>query len=349
MTLTETAYYTRKSIKYGILFVLFLIVGRLAWEVGFGIYRNFVPEAPPAPTVKHGKLPQLPFTNLRESTGLTFSLQIPIPTGELPTLPTIANVYFMPQRSSALLNLEEVAQIIRALNFNPDGQGLTETIYRYSHPQDPVTIDMDIVTRAFSLSYNLAQTPDIVNYRPESAENALRTVTSFLSLASLYPEDLETGQKTYEFLSANPPNFSTVSSLSEANFVRVNLFRANYDEMLVLTPDKTRSNVWFLVAGNQNGSPKIIAGEYHYFPVDIPSASTYPLKTSEQAWEELKGGRAFVVSGQTQGDVVIRRIYIAYYDSGQPQGFLQPIVVFEGDQNFTAYLPAVTDEYYGGN
>ena len=43
--------------------------------------------------------------------------------------------------------------------------------------------------------------------------------------------------------------------------------------------------------------------------------------------------------------IVIRNISLAYYDSDEPQEYLQPIFIFEGDNDFVAYLPAITGEY----
>jgi len=41
-------------------------------------------------------------------------------------------------------------------------------------------------------------------------------------------------------------------------------------------------------------------------------------------------------------------VYLAYYDAGVPTDYYQPIIVFEGDQDFLAYVPAIASEYYGG-
>lgn len=256
----------------------------------------------------------------------------------------------MPQRTASFLDLDEATKLARSLGFSGNTTNISETIYRFDNRELPSSTDVDIVNKTFSVNYNLSASPELLGFRPRSAEDAVSAARSFLSSGNLLPEDLEMGQKTFEFLKAKPPSFITVASLSEANFVRVNLFRANYSELSVLTSDKKRSNVWFLVGGDKGGTSRIVAGEYHYFAVDVNQSSTYPVKTGEAAWEDLKNGRAFIISGSEGAkDITIRKIYLAYYDSGEPQGFLQPIVVFEGDNDFAAYLPAVTDEYYGGD
>lgn len=348
MTLTETAYYTRKTIKYSIFFIIFLIVARISWGVGTSVYRKFFPPPPPPPTVKFGKLTKLPFTDKKDSSGFTYTLQTP--TGEFPAFQPILDVYFMPQRSASFLDLDEATKIAQSLGFTANIANLSETVYRFESRDKPASIDMNIVNKTFSLNYNLTKNPELLNYRPRQTEDAARAVTSFLSQGNLLTDDLSSGERKFDFLKVVEGQLVPATSLSEANFVRVNLFRAKYNDLPVLTPNRKISSVWFLVGADRFSSAAIIAGEYHFFSVDQNQSSTYPVKTGQEAWEELKNGRGFIISApEGTADITIRKIYLAYYDSGEPQGFLQPIVVFEGDRDFVAYLPAVTDEYYGGD
>ena len=41
------------------------------------------------------------------------------------------------------------------------------------------------------------------------------------------------------------------------------------------------------------------------------------------------------------GTATVRTVTLAYYDSLDPQNYLQPVFVFEGDDGFLAYVPAV--------
>jgi len=44
----------------------------------------------------------------------------------------------------------------------------------------------------------------------------------------------------------------------------------------------------------------------------------------------------------TAGQVTIRNIYLAYFEPVTLTNYLQPIFVFEGDNNFVAYVPAIS-------
>jgi hypothetical protein len=102
------------------------------------------------------------------------------------------------------------------------------------------------------------------------------------------------------------------------------------------------ANVWFILAGGK----QILAAEYHYYPVEETKSGTYPTKTADTAWEELKDGKGYVVNlGDNSEKVAIRKVYLAYYDAGQYVSHYQPVVVFEGDNNFFAYVPAVQNYY----
>ena len=355
-TLTETAFYTRAIIKYGTIFIIFLIVGRVLWVLGSGVYKSIFPPPPPPPTVAFGKLPQLPFP---EKSVPALSLSLQTPTGEIPNLPSQGLVYFMPESTSSLLALDESMSIAANLGFNGSRTALSEAIYRVEKTDTPATMDINIVNKTFSLNYDLTQAPDLLTTRPRSTSEAFQAVRFFLGRAAIFYPDLEEGTSTFEFLKVQDGQLQGAISLSEAQFVKVNLFRkkikgflsesANVDtELQVLTSDKKNANIWFIVTGESSQDKQIIAGEFHYFPVDETRTSTYPLKSAQQAWTELGAGKGYIAQLPTGGEtqVTVRNVYLAYYDSGRPQEFLQPIVVFEGDSGFIAYVPAISLEYY---
>src|SRR3989344_2595472 len=346
MSLTETAFQTRRAIKFGLIFIVALITLNITWAVGYKIYRRVFPAPPPPPEVRFNKLPALVFDLKPALPALTYTLQTP--TGDLPNFPVQINVFFMPTPQSSFLNLDDANRVARSLNFSTPGTSLTEVIYRYTHPEVPETLDINIVNKTLSLSYNLAQDSSLLSLHPKSNEGTLAATRSFLNRASLLASDLDQGKQTFEYLKTAPDALQTVSSLSAANFIRVNLWRRNYDDLPIITPRIDRSNVWFLVSGSDSTPKQIIAGEYHYFAVNESQKSTYPIKTDTTAWDELQGGTGQIISAPASSNqVVVRRVYLGYYDSGKVQQFLEPVVVFDGDNGFRAIVPAVTDQWYG--
>jgi hypothetical protein len=185
---------------------------------------------------------------------------------------------------------------------------------------------------------------------PPAPETATKESQSFLSNAGYLNPDLTDAPTSYEFLRIEGDKFIPAISLSEAHLIKINLFRkklGSESNITSVTPNFPESNVWFIFTGL--GGNEIVAGEYHHFPLDLNKSSTYPLKTADEAWEELKNKKAFIANpgNNESGRVTIRRVYIAYFDAGVYTEFYQPVVVFEGDNNFFAFVPAITNEYYG--
>jgi hypothetical protein len=60
---------------------------------------------------------------------------------------------------------------------------------------------------------------------------------------------------------------------------------------------------------------------------------------------DLKSGNYWTAKDITDSNVTIRKMYLAYYEPTTLTNYLQPIFVFEGDNNFVAYVSAVTSKY----
>jgi hypothetical protein len=168
------------------------------------------------------------------------------------------------------------------------------------------------------------------------------------------PEDLSEGTTKTEFYSIESDQLKKVVSYSEAKIIKVNIFRQDQEvtvgtekvKLPTVTPKVSESNVWFYVGGK--GTP--FAGEYKYYPIDSEKFETYPIKNAQQAFNDLIAGKGYIaqLGENTDGKVTIRRAYLGYYDPGNlDDKYFEPVFVFEGDRGFTAYIPAVTDQYYG--
>lgn len=347
-SLTQASITARKTIRYTIFLIIFLIIGRMLWGVVLGIYHRVFPPPPPSATVAFGKLPSLPFPDRTGLASLTFALETP--DGGLPSTPNLLKVYFMPKLSANLLSLDFAKERARSLNYNPEPETTSDSVYKFKANNSPSVLQTDIITGAFSLSYDLSADPAPLSSRPVAPEVATSTVKGFLSTAKMLPEDL-TGPSSHQFLKHEASGLAPATSLSDANLVKVHLFRKEYEKMPSLTSTPNEGNIWFIVSGITQRGKDLIAGEYHYFPVDETQFSTYPVKPVETAWHELTAGNYFSASAGSVNEgeeVKIRRVYLAYYDPGVPTDFFQPIWVFEGtDKNFVAYVPAVSSEYYG--
>jgi hypothetical protein len=344
-SLTQVSITTRKAVRYGLYFIIFLIVGRIVLGLAISVIQNLFPTPPPAPTVQFGKLPKIPFPNNTDIPALTYTIQTP--EGGLPTLPIQAKVYFEPQSRPDLLALDNTKVKASNLGFPSSPIQVTPTIYRFTSANTPAALEINIVTGTFSIGYNLNEDPTPLNGRPPTPDVAGENAKSFLSRAALLPDDLS-GPVTGEFLKVENKQLVNAISLSEANLTKINLFRKDYDKFPSVTSNPNQSNVWFLISGISDQGKQIVGAQYYYYPIDETQFATYPIKKSDDALKDLESGKGYVANvGQNlNGKITIRRVYLAYYDADVQTQFYQPVVVFEGDNGFVAYVPAITSSYY---
>lgn len=346
-TLTQTSIIARKVIRFGIYALIFIIVARFTIGLGSRIYRNFFPEPPPPPTVKYGKLPNLPFPENAPTVGnITYSLETP--DGELPEFDEQAKVYSMPKIPPTIQSLDFAKQKATSLGFSDQGRELVETVFIFPNSSAPSTITMNIVSGIFSISYDLRANPSAIESVPPSPETVTSQVRSFLARADLLSDDLS-GPVTHDFIRIQEGRFVPALSLSDADLIKVNLFRKSFDDLPTVTDTPGEANVWFMISGAKDRANQIIAAEYHYYPIDEENFSTYPIISSQKAWEELNSQNAHVMRFDSSEvkNIKIRSVYLAYYDTGQYAAYFQPVVVFEGDNDFVAYVPAINEQYYG--
>lgn len=350
-SLTEASILTRKIIRYGLYLLILVILGRLLWWAGTSLYAQLNPPEPPKATAAFGKLPKLPFPldASKKLEGATYTLQTT--DGSLPTFPELITVYQMPEPQSNLQGLEAAKEKAQSLGFNKEGRlslDKVPNIYRFDKPNKPSHLTMNIITGVFSISYDVSSDPTVLGQQPPAPSQAVSQAQGYLTRAGADAEDLS-GPSTTEFLRAEKGAFIPATSLSEADVTKVNIFRKNYgtkEDMPAVTPDMPEANIWLMLSGRTN---EVLAAEFHYFPVDPKNSGTYSIKTAQLAWDQLKEGKGYIANAgqRSTTEVIVRKVYLGYYDAGQYTPYYQPVVVFEGDGGFYAYVPAIVDEFYG--
>jgi len=344
-TLTQTAQTTRRAIKIGIIGIVVLVVLKFGWDFSRDVWKRLRPPPPPPPTVAFGKMPALKFPE-KETPQLSYQLETI--QGSLPDFADTGRVYFMPKEPPNLLALDRAKEQARRMGFNTQPELIEGSRYRWTTNTTPPTIlEMEINSGNFHYRYQYENDQELlVQKNLPTDEQAAQETKKFLQNNGLLTEDLATGSAEIDYLRYQPPDLVSAVSLSEADFVRVNLFRADLDGLRILPPNPKEALISFLFSGNRESSKRILEIYYYYFPIDFNTSATYPLKPINNAWQELQGGQGYLANlGQNEEQIVIRKIYLAYYDSKEPQHFLQPIYVFEGDNDFFAYVPAIAAEW----
>lgn len=342
-TLTETAYYSRLIIKWGGIFLLFLMIGRMSWGMAVRWWKLLHPKPLPVPTMGFNRLPDLNFTS-PAATEVTYTLQLP--TGTYPEFGDRAKVYAMGEVAPNLIALERAKETAKRMGFKNEPKGLSDMLFQWTETQPPTsTLEMMIFTGVFTYKRDWFTQVDFLSEKQfETEARTIELVKSFLQQAQLLQDDLKNGEAKVSYLKANAGAYRETVSLSEADFVRVDLFRATIDKVYqIMTQNPDKGLVRGIVAGNKN--VKLVLLDYAYFPVDYTNSQTYWIKRPETAYAELTSGKGFVARLKPEvNQVTVRRVELGYFDSQAPQKYLQPIYIFRGDDNFIGYVPAVTYE-----
>ena len=343
-SLTEAAYFSRRIIKYGTIVIVCLLFLRLGIGIFTAWWKRVHPPPPPPVTVEFGKLP-VPFTTEGE-TSVKFRLETA--TGELGEFGPQTDVYLIPAKRGSLLAFERATDLAAKLAFVSEPLRLSDTVYRFSNDEPlPSTLEMDLVSGYFTLDANWQVKPELLSLaKPPSESEAIAAARGWLSGIGILEDDLASGEAKVTYLKVSGTEVVPALSQSEAKFVRVDLFRKSLEDARILPSNPGQGLVRVVFLDTRSTRTQVIHGGYRYFPVDYTQTATYPLISVETAWKRLSQGKAFFAFLPNDlSEITIRRVSLDYFDPPEAGGFLQPIFVFEGDQGFLGYVPAIADEW----
>ena len=351
-TLTQATYYGRLFVKFGSIALVVMIVGRMFLTAAIAYWKATHPEPPPPPTAGFGKLPALRFPEVLDEDKPT-SYTLELADGQFEDFGDRAKVFLVPKAVPNLLADQKVKELAARYEFDSEPQVLDVRTYRWTKSQPmEMSLQMDLQNTTFSLKSNYLSRPDLLlnNQLPEDFE-AVNTVKTILSGAEMLPLDVATASGKVSFWKALGGELKEAVSLSDADFLRVDLDRNPIDQtpfdgiIPMFSPEGSRGAISAIVSGATSANSGIVELEYHYFPVDYAQMETYPLRTPEQAWAILQAGEGAVIQPSEQPEVIIRGVSLGYYDDWEEQEYLQPIYVFVGDGGFIGYVSAVDPRF----
>ncbi|MCL5095515.1 MAG: hypothetical protein M1575_02205 [Patescibacteria group bacterium] len=348
-TLTETAYYTRKAINWGLIALVLLFIFKIFLDLTLTAWKKIHPPAPPPPTVSFGKLPALKFPAVESdpsSPKLNFKLETI--DGKTPIASSTGTVFFMPKPSPNLLSLNRTQQFAQKMGFTAEPQAENQNLYRWQDNEIPQRIlRVDIVNGNFKLSYDYGS--DLSVFTEKNLPNqtkAMNETTNYLQNLGLFSTPLEKGENKVSYYQLMDNNLLPTTSLANADAVRIDLGREDLLGLKLLSVKYPQELINLIFSGSKQTKKRFLELNYIFWKIEEEQSATYPLKTSAQAWEELRNGGGFIVRPpDDKQNVIVRKIYLAYFYPEEYQNFLQPIFVFEGDGNFLAFIPAVSPSW----
>lgn len=335
MTLSEASVQLKGAVKWlGIFFGGLLIL----WVIFivFNVFKNiFFPTPPPPPQVGFGKLPPPDFV-LNANNKYAYSIDTL--SGKLPVFPNQIKVYQMEENKADLLGLSKANSLVANVGFTDPPTAISQNVYQWTNEDKTLTMNINELDFNLSSNFLASSTPTFSHTTDEAKDTAI----SFLQNIGLFPQDadstlIQTG--IYQI-----KNYSLVpaTSLSNTQAVGVSFFQKNIDGLSIFYPEFSISPMNFLV-GESKGTLDVVESNF-FHQKSGTVGSTYPIKTSNEAFAELKKGKAFIAKGPDQKTVNIKNILLGYYISDKKQNFLEPVFVFEGD-DFAAYVPAILGQW----
>lgn len=344
-TLSEISLISKKIIKASIIFILLFLILKTGYSLGKSVWLYYNPPPEPSPTVAFGVLPQINFPKQEKLTNLKFILETP--SGTLPDLPKQAKIFAMSEVKPTFMAAEKAQKEANILGFNTTPQVIKTDVFRWTKDKPTgVYFELNLTSGNFYYTYPWQNfVASLRQKNPPDEETASNEALNFISKIKNIPDDIKNGRIKTRYLKISGNELLPALSLSEANFIKVDFFRQDLEGLPLVTTDISDGIISVLISGDNSYLYRIVEVKYNYFAVDYEKYATYPLKSSSKAWSELEEGKAFFTKINNSQKIVVRRIYLAYFDDFQAQKYLQPVFVFAGDDDFLAYVPAVTQEW----
>jgi len=340
MNLTELSYYARKAIPFVILFLLVFMIMYFSVRLYLVILESNKPKATYT-QLNFGRLDKIVLKEATNSGGFNYTLDtvegVPVTATEA------AKIFFMPEATPRFGYREKIYLMAKSFGFDTEKikHKLVDREATFTDNGEKLTIDIGNFN--FKYESNIQTSAFItgsVNLSEKEIENK---AVDFLKSVGRYPDELSTGPINIIYLKYDPStrNFINVDRRNEASAVEVDFYRPNIDNLKIATPRFFNSQNYVVMTFNLD-EIKIIRAQVAFFEKSEEQTGIYPLKTGQEAWDDLVAGRGMVVAGQAGlKNILIKKMDVYYLDPAVYQTYLQPVYVFLGDNDFVAYVQAV--------
>ncbi len=330
MTLTQAAVFTKKGIVIFIGLIILGIIFKVIFDFGYKVYRSYYPPPENIATIQFGKLPKIIFPSSKSTANYTYTLDTK--TGGLPQNPNIIKIYFIPQTGVSLLSADRSKALAQKLGFEVGPENLSSVQVRFKDQKGSnLTIDLPTGNFSFDRSAELDPNESLQNNVLPEADALVNDFKTYLGGKDLLNDQLKTGRSNVVY---DGP------SRAEATKATVSLWPQDIDELPIVTPDFAHGLIKVTMTRSRIEPTRFSKLNYYYWPIEETTFSTYPLKSTQTAFEQLKAGGGYFSLEPPSNQASITSVSLAYYQSTDYSPYLQPVYVFAGS-NFAAYVPAI--------
>lgn len=341
MSLVEVTKDTRVVLKIAAVLavVVFVIFG--IFKGGQFLKSTFFPDPPPPAEKKFGLLPEITFP---EENSQEYSYSIETISGFLPTFQPTISVYKLKQNEPTITALPDARIKAASAGFTDNETAISSSEYEWTNPGLGTSLLYGIYSANFEVKPNFSDSLTLFPTDTLTNDDITRTITSFTTSLGANTEDIDFEKSKLSYFTKTPDGISSVNNASLATLTKVNLFQKPVNEVPIYYPSPNESILYFTLGLTGGPQPVVLEASYNHFTPNLTESSTYDLKTAQEAYDDLKKGKGFVVAPTESKSVGITDIQIGYYlDNSQQQEYLQPIIVFSGTNDFKAYVSAVKD------
>lgn len=332
MTLSQTADFTKRFIAISGIMLFLGIVSFTSYKLWHAYYIAHLPPIEEKPDVKFGILPSpdFPISSVSSS---NFSYSLDTSTGSLPKIgidpgfEKIIKVYFITKSFSTLLSSEKSQNLAQKFNINTSVQILSDTKYLFSETNKSLTVDLD--TGNFSY-YN--ETTNSAEISPDEDKKLVTDFKQTLNNLGVLTDDLKNGRSKITHLK---PETATME---------ISLWPEDINQKLIVGSNFNTSLINATVTNSSSDLNNYLSLQFINFPIDTTTYATYPTKSADVAFTDLKSGKGVVILEPTKPQISISSIYLGYYLPESYTPYLVPIYIFEGP-DFVAYVLAISDEF----
>lgn len=301
------------------------------------------PTPPPPPTMIWGKLPDLILP--QSSFTQKFTYTVNTISGDLPNLPNHAPVYLIATPEASLQSLNNAGTLVGNVGFDQEGIRISETAYQWTNPKPPIQkMQYDIVTKNFDLSSDFLSDSNIVSGKNLSSDTtATEKAEDFLANLDAFPSDLDATKSAISFFAIQNSALVPTTSLSNAQIIQIDFFQKNIDNFSIYYPEYPASPMTVFVGGGDFDETVVSVHYYHNTLTDI--SSTYPIYTTHEALTLLQKGKGYVASYKgISSSILIQNVKLGFYLAKDSKTYMMPIFIFEGSNNFVAFVSAVKEK-----
>lgn len=310
---------------------------------GTFIKNTFFPAPAEPPEMGFGELPEI---NFPAQPPKEYEFVINTTSGKLPSFPDRMTVYKTVPAEPSLIALQETRRKVANAGFELGEFKVSETIYQWSNKFGD-RIEIDILSGNFKITSNFinnAPPPNIAGVITEK-ENVFSYVVGMLATMGIDTGDLNLEKSRFLLLRLENGEVKEATSESDANLVRLDVLQnpitlENPDRTYgIYYPGFTESTMHFVLRNEGAGQRIVDASFVHNIP-DLKNGSTYPIKTAEEAFQDLQDGNAIFKSNKEDGSSIdITDLGLGYYLGEPEQQYLLPIIIFQGP-DFVAFVKA---------